>query len=170
MRTPLRDLLMEAKPSKIVPDEIGIFAARDIKAGEFVCKFSDIEEDFISNEEFSQLSPALQEKIERFTGGTPEGYLIEAGMDFNELPISYYFNHSCEGNLGYNAQYQFIALRDIQKGEELTYDYGIAETNPEYAFDCMCGAATCRGRVCGMDWQDPAFKAKKGAYFYPDLR
>lgn len=150
--------------------EVGLFAARDIKKGERVCGISDADEDIITRKEFEALSPELQDKIQRFAGGAPEGFLIEAGIDFNDLPASYYLNHSCDGNLGYDDEYNFIALRDIARGEELSYDYGIAESDPAYTLACACGVSTCRGTVRGTDWQNPAFRLEKGSYFYPDMR
>jgi hypothetical protein len=49
----------------------------------------------------------------------------------------------------------FYALRDIEKDEEITFDYAMTEymhyprTNPEEDFDltCFCGSPDCRGRL-----------------------
>ena len=43
------------------------------------------------------------------------------------------------------------ALRDVQKGEELTIDYGWSW---RFAIPCKCGAPTCRGWICRLDELD----------------
>jgi hypothetical protein len=46
-----------------------------------------------------------------------------------------------------------VALRDIAPGEELSFDYATTtsragiEAFPGWRFDCLCGAANCRGEV-----------------------
>jgi hypothetical protein len=56
-----------------------------------------------------------------------------------------FMNHSCDPNCiapGFDFE---IAVRDIQTGQELTGDY--ATYNIEAAFDCLCNAKRCRGRI-----------------------
>ena len=64
-----------------------------------------------------------------------------------------WFNHSCDPNsevLGHwDAEAQtmrawWVALRDIEVGEEITYDYGF---NAEVAEPCACGSPLCRGVI-----------------------
>jgi hypothetical protein len=55
-------------------------------------------------------------------------------------------NHSCAPNTAYRGL-DVVALRDIAAGEELTLDYADFCNDTAAAFDCRCGAATCRGRV-----------------------
>lgn len=38
-----------------------------------------------------------------------------------------YINHSCNPNMGIKGRVTFVALRDIKKGEEITFDYSISE-------------------------------------------
>ena len=62
-----------------------------------------------------------------------------------------YMNHSCDANtrptLNALGAYDFIATRDIQAAEELTFDYRETETEISSGFDCRCGAATCIGSL-----------------------
>ena len=54
-------------------------------------------------------------------------------------------NHGCDPNCTYQIQDGRIwirALRNIRKGEELTYNYDVTEQG-KYA--CKCGAKTCKG-------------------------
>ncbi len=67
-----------------------------------------------------------------------------------------YINHSCEPNCEVliSRQRVFIhALRDIEPGEELFYDYWYM-TDESYTMEdlrriypCKCGAKTCRGTL-----------------------
>lgn len=62
-----------------------------------------------------------------------------------------YINHSCSPNLAFTEDGQaYYALRDIAAGEELLVDYSTSEDDPDWSFDCGCGAASCRGRVTGF--------------------
>ncbi|MCX5380996.1 phenylalanine 4-monooxygenase [Streptomyces sp. NBC_00091] len=62
-------------------------------------------------------------------------------------------NHSCAPNTGIvdNARggYDFVALRPIAPGEEITWDYDTTEWEITSFADCLCGADECRGRPRG---------------------
>lgn len=55
-----------------------------------------------------------------------------------------YINHSCNPNCGVRGRTTLFALRDIRKGEEITYDYS---TTVDETFLCKCGAKRCRRYV-----------------------
>lgn len=102
--------------------------------------------------------------------GAPEGFIPPDKLDFNTLSIEWYLNHSCEGNVGFNDDGDFVARRHIEKSEELTYDYTLAESNPRFRMECKCGSGGCRRIITGNDWKDPAFRAKNLDYMLPRLR
>lgn len=54
-----------------------------------------------------------------------------------------FINHSCEPNV-YIKNFKIIAMRQIAKGEEITFDYSINSDFP-VAFACRCGSQRCRG-------------------------
>jgi len=58
-----------------------------------------------------------------------------------------YLNHSCAPNLGIRGQLEFVALRDIPAGEELTFDYAITEDEAHWHMKCACGELACRGVI-----------------------
>lgn len=62
-------------------------------------------------------------------------------------PPYMFINHSCEPNLGVSGERDFVALRDIAQGEELTFDYSITEDEDSWSMACACGAAACRGQI-----------------------
>lgn len=59
-----------------------------------------------------------------------------------------FINHSCSPNTymrTFNYHVEFYALRKINKGEELTCDYGPTHHNGK--LDCKCGAPNCKGNL-----------------------
>lgn len=79
------------------------------------------------------------------------------------------FNHSCEPNIGFSSSTVFIAMRDIEPGEELVFDYAFCETAYD-GFDCRCGTKACRKRISPDDWQRKDIQEKYLKYFSPYLR
>jgi len=82
------------------------------------------------------------------------GELIDACQKGN---ISRFFNHSCEPNceiqkwnVGGEVRIGFFSLRDIEQGEELTFDYNFERfTQNDKPMRCHCGAPNCKG-VLGL--------------------
>lgn len=67
-----------------------------------------------------------------------------------------YVNHGCAPNVDLHDDGQLVTLRAVQAGEELCFDYAALDApddeavwDPQWSFDCLCGAPTCRGRVDG---------------------
>ncbi len=75
-----------------------------------------------------------------------------------------HLNHSCEPNLGVQGQVVFVALRDIEKNEELTFDYAMTDDEP-YEMECRCRAPGCRKVITGQDWMRIEVQAKYDGYF-----
>ncbi len=81
-----------------------------------------------------------------------DGLLIDGGVNGNDAR---WINHACEPNCEAreNDGRVFIhALRDIRRGEELNYDYGLVveerhTKSLKAAYACRCGAAGCRGTM-----------------------
>lgn len=57
-------------------------------------------------------------------------------------------NHSCDPNIEINFPI-LVALRRIEVGEELRFDYEITEQSLVKPFKCRCGAENCRGLIEG---------------------
>ncbi len=78
--------------------------------------------------------------------------VIDGGVGGNEAR---YINHGCEPNCesAMIGKRIFIeALRTIQRGDELSYDYQIGRDaddapNVDEIFACRCGAKNCRGSM-----------------------
>ena len=164
---PVPKVLIALKHSRI--EGVGVVAVAEMRHGERVAAgISDSDYDFlISWIEFPKLDTDVQAKVNAFCIGTPEGFIPPDDLDFNRLTIEWYFNHSCAGNLGFNESGDFVARKNIRNGEELTYDYGMAESNPRFRMECRCGAENCRKIITGSDWRDPIFREANLDYMLP---
>jgi uncharacterized protein len=54
-----------------------------------------------------------------------------APVDFNQMTMSWYMNHSTTPNVQANPNFEFITTRPIYAGEELTTDYAIFSEHAE---------------------------------------
>jgi len=62
--------------------------------------------------------------------------------------VAAFINHSCDPNCETDqirGKIWIIALRDIQPGEELTYDYNLYDGDDDAP--CACGSSRCRGSL-----------------------
>jgi len=69
-------------------------------------------------------------------------YDIDGAVNGNEARFA---NHSCQGNAYVDivrGRIWLIARRDIETGEEITYDYSL---DADELLACRCGARNCRG-------------------------
>ncbi len=78
-------------------------------------------------------------------------------------------NHSCAPNCGVAAGVLIVAMRRIEPGEELTFDYAMSDGCDYDEFDCTCGAPHCRGRISGNDWMIPELQLAYRSWFSPYL-
>ena len=74
-------------------------------------------------------------------------------------------NHSCEPNCGIVGSCLVVAMRDVEVGDELCFDYAMTDTNDYDEFVCACATPSCRGLVTGGDWQRPELQARYEGYF-----
>ncbi len=83
-------------------------------------------------------------------------------------------NHSCRPNCGIKLNlvgaHDFVAMRTIEAGEEVTFDYAMRNYSIEhFPGECCCGESNCRGSITG--WKDLpySFKLKYRGYVAPYL-
>jgi len=86
-----------------------------------------------------------------------------------ELKETGVFNHSCEPNCGFDGSIKLVAIKDIKKGEELTFDYAFCETLIR-KFECKCGSMNCRKIIKPADWKIKELQGKYFDYFSPYLK
>jgi SET domain-containing protein len=76
-------------------------------------------------------------------------------------------NHSCAPSCGVVGSQLIVAMRDIEVGEELTFDYAMCDASDYDEFACACGEPDCRGTVTGRDWQDEYLQRRYAGWFSP---
>jgi hypothetical protein len=161
--------------------QTGIFAAEYIKKGQpiFSCDksvctylwFTEMRNGKTKEEteEIARQNPDSKEFIHRYAYMTDD--------DCFDFPSSYisqeikcnclYFNHSCDGNCGFASDGcdYVVAKRDIEIGEELTYDYQTMDTEISFhsGMNCRCGTHRCRGvlnfsHYRNIDWITENYK------------
>jgi uncharacterized protein len=64
--------------------------------------------------------------------------------------VAAFINHSCDPNCEVDEvddRVVITAIRDIQEGEEITYDYNLYDGELDDPAPCSCGAQNCRGTM-----------------------
>ncbi|XP_038710029.1 histone-lysine N-methyltransferase ASHH3 isoform X1 [Tripterygium wilfordii] len=126
----------------------GIVADEDIKQGEFVIEYvGEVIDDKTCEERLWNMKHR----------GETNFYLCEINRDM-VIDATYkgnksrYINHSCCPNtemqkwiIDGETRIGIFALRNIKKGEHLTYDYQFVQFGADQ--DCHCGAASCRQKL-----------------------
>lgn len=78
---------------------------------------------------------------------------VDGNFEFNDARL---INHSCDPNCeAYvtKGRIWIWSIRDIEKDEELSFNYGFDLENFE-DHPCRCGSANCVGYICGEDYWD----------------
>jgi len=72
-------------------------------------------------------------------------------------------NHSCAPNIGVLGQIVFVAMRDIEPGEELTHDWAMTDDD-DFEMECKCRSPGCRQIITGQDWRRQDLQQKYRGY------
>lgn len=139
------------KPAFIVRNSAihgrGVFATRNIPADTFVVEY---EGERISEKQAAKRHGADPENpYHTFFFSLENGKMIDGGVDGSDAR---WINHACEPNCEAREEKKRVyiyTLRDIKRGEELNYDYGLVVDERQTkavkkAYECRCGAASCR--------------------------
>ncbi len=98
-------------------------------------------------------------------------YGFQCGVDCYSLPegLSREMNHSCDPNTWWAGSNSLVARRDIQPGEEVTYDYSTAGVDHAFEMRCFCGSPHCRGTISNRDYLDPKWQERYGSNLPPHV-
>jgi len=120
----LNNTYTELRPSKI--EGIGVFAVRDIPKGSTIfgqdcCQHKWTKYKVLDLEQ--HINPDVIRLLKKY-------FILEKDMTIEipdcglkSLNASFYVNHSTKPNCYVDDHFNIIALRDIKRDEELTYDY-----------------------------------------------
>ena len=128
----------------------GAFATRRIRPGQLVTKYEG--ERLDADTAYSRYDDDHMERHHTFLFALEDGSFIDAAVGGNDAR---FINHSCDPNcesFEEGGEVYVQALRNIQPGTELTYDYRLhREGKPQKhwvkLYACRCGAPNCRGSM-----------------------
>lgn len=148
-------LTPKALIKKIENKGYGSFVVEKINQGEIVASFGGfvLEADKLTNFSKDRVARSLQINLTKYllSGKNPEpGDML---------------NHSCNPNCGAIGVSSIVAMRDIEIGEELTFDYSMTDASIYDQFDCFCGSSNCRLKIDGNDWENLEIQKKYKGFF-----
>ena len=141
-------------------NNIGMFAKEYIKAGEVV---------YIKGGHILTRKELFTSSIINSYLPISDDYYLAALTAEEEDDVKLFNNHSCDPNCGMHGEITFVAIRDIQPGEELTVDYAFID-NEDYSFECHCGSEKCRHTITGYDWKIKRLQDEYYPYFAQYLK
>ena len=142
---------------KIIGRGFGLFANEKIMKGEIVSISGGI---IINRNDFIELKRKELDYAYHIT----DQFLI-CPLNPSDPSDDWRMNHCCEPNCGLDGNIVFIAIKDIEKDEELTYDYCMTETDPDYILNLSCDKTSCRKVLKGNDWKNKDLQEKYMNYF-----
>jgi hypothetical protein len=140
----------------------GVFAKKDIKKGTRIIEYFGNK---ITKAEADKRIHKQYEKAEK-NKKSGENYIFELNKKYDiDGNVSWnparYINHSCNPNCEVElirGHLWYIAIRNIKKGEELSFNYGF-DFEDYKQFPCKCGSYNCVGYILSEShWK----KLKKG--------
>lgn len=115
------------------PKGLGVHAIHPIPAGEVVLCFRG---PMVPLEDVRDFTHCIQVDPSHYLGAS-------GGLDD-------YVNHSCDPNCGLRFEGEdllLVALRDLEAGEEVSFDYSTCLVAEPPLDSCGCGSARCRGKI-----------------------
>ena len=141
--------LYKIKKSNI--DNRCLYAAKDIKDRTKIIEYKGR---IITKKQVEENSKFDNEKA-IYLFNINKKYDLDGDFKYNTARL---INHSCDPNCevyGTGLKVWVYAIRDIKKGEELTYDYGFGFDQDYRDFPCKCGSKKCVGYIVreGSRWR-----------------
>ena len=142
----------------------GLFAVEKIKKGDLLIDFSTGPGKFLTEEEAQVLYAQGNDYMLQI-----DDDLFFVATNKEELEDVDFLNHSCDPNCGIRGTLQIVAIKDINPGDEMVFDYAMSEY-AEYEMKCECSSPLCRKVVTGNDWKIPELQKKYNGFFSTALQ
>ena len=141
--------LYKVKKSEI--DNYGLYAVKDIKDRTRIIEYKG---KILTKKQVEENSKFDNDKA-IYLFNINKKYDLDGDFKYNTARL---INHSCDPNCevyGAGLKVGVYAIRDIKKGEELTYDYGFGYDEYYKDFPCKCGSKNCVGFIVreGSRWR-----------------
>ena len=141
--------LYKIKKSNI--DNRGLYANQDIKDGTKIIEYKG---KIVTKKKVEEDSKFDNEKA-IYLFNLNKKYDLDGDFRYNTARL---INHSCNPNCevsGVGLKIWVYAIRNIKKGEELSYDYGFGYDEYYKDFPCKCGSKNCVGYIVreGSRWR-----------------
>jgi len=134
--------LYKVKKSNI--DKKGIYASKNMKSGTKIIEYIG---KLISKKE-TETNPKFDNEKDIYLFNLNSKYDLDGDYNWNTARL---INHSCKPNCeveGKGLKLWIVAIEDIKKGEELSYDYGFSYSKEDLKnFICRCGSNNCCGYI-----------------------
>ncbi|XP_053302023.1 histone-lysine N-methyltransferase ASH1L isoform X2 [Pleuronectes platessa] len=142
----------------------GIRTKECLRSGQFIIEYLG---EVVSEQEFrSRMMEQYFSHSGNYCLNLDSGMVIDSYRMGNEAR---FINHSCEPNCemqkwSVNGVYRIglFALKEIDSGTELTYDYNFHSFNTEEQQVCNCGSEGCRGIIGGKSQRINGLPPKAG--------
>ena len=141
--------LYKIRKSKI--DKNGLYANRDIKKGTRIVEYKGK----IISVKRSELDPKFDNGKAIYLFNINKRFDLDGDFKFNTARL---INHSCNPNcevFGVGLKIWVFAMKNIKKGDELSYDYGFSFDKDFKKYPCKCRSKKCAGFIVreGSRWR-----------------
>lgn len=158
---------IEIRTSVMLPGEIGLFSARPLKRDHIIGRAELLGEVFCPWIQYPSLDKVTRHKVQQYCLQTDEGFYMPP--DFNYLSVPWNMNHSCDYNVGFDKDGNFVLAKNVKAGTELTWDYGMGFSNPRFELQCRCNSKKCRKIITGRDCLNVTYRDRNKNYFLREL-
>ena len=141
--------LYKIKKSKI--DKNGLYASCNIKKGTKIIEYKGK----IISVNKSKTDPKFDNEKAIYLFNINKRFDLDGDFKFN---IARLINHSCDPHcevFGEGLKVWVYAMKDIRKGDELSYDYGFSYDENFRQYPCNCRSKKCVGYIVreGSRWR-----------------
>ena len=149
--------LYKIKKSNI--DNKGLYASRDIKKGTRIIEYKGK----IITAKRSEKDPKFDNDKAIYLFNLNKKYDLDGDFKYNTARL---INHSCDPNCevtGTGLKIWIHAIKNINRDEELTYDYGFGFDEDFKNYPCRCKSKNCVGYIVRSEsrWRIKRWKSYK---------